>query len=81
MKPTTDDVLKWALEAGFERHDYMLNYPKELESFAALAYAAGAAAMKERCAKVCESLFDAEDHSCDEAEQCAVAIRALGDEE
>lgn len=35
-------------------------------------------AIKEReaCAKLCESLFDMDDDSCSEAEQCAAAIRA-----
>lgn len=31
---------------------------------------------REACAKVCESLFDMDDDSCNEAEQCAAAIRA-----
>ena len=31
---------------------------------------------REACAKVCESLFDMDDDSCSEAEQCAAAIRA-----
>ena len=35
-------------------------------------------AEREACAKVCESLFDADDDSCDEAEKCAAAIRARG---
>lgn len=30
---------------------------------------------REACAKVCESLFDMNDDSCDEAEKCAAAIR------
>ena len=33
---------------------------------------------REQCAKVCESLFDADDDSCNEAETCAAAIRARG---
>ena len=33
---------------------------------------------REACAKVCESLFDGGDDSCDEAERCAAAIRARG---
>lgn len=33
---------------------------------------------REACAKVCESLFDMDDESCNEAEQCAKAIRARG---
>jgi hypothetical protein len=35
-------------------------------------------AEREACAKVCESLFDMDDDSCSEAEQCAAAIRARG---
>jgi hypothetical protein len=35
---------------------------------------------REACAKVCESLFDMADDSCNEAEQCAAAIRARGNE-
>jgi len=90
MKPTTDEVLEWAREAGFERHDYMLNYPKELERFAALAYAAGAAAMKERAAKECETeaavavVNAPEDYQAGRemgATVCAAAIRALGDDD
>ena len=33
---------------------------------------------REACAKVCESLFDLDDDSCSEAEQCAAAIRVRG---
>ena len=33
-------------------------------------------AEREACAKVCESLFDADDNTCNEAERCAQAIRA-----
>jgi hypothetical protein len=38
--------------------------------------AEGVAQERERCAKLCESLFDADDDSCNEAEKCAAAIRA-----
>ena len=51
--------------------DKFLHY---LEAFAALV----AAQEREACAKVCESLFDLDDDSCSEAEQCAAAIRARG---
>ena len=37
--------------------------------------AAAVAAERERCAKVCESLVDLDDGSCDEVERCAAAIR------
>lgn len=36
-------------------------------------------AEREACAKLCESLFDLEDDTCNEAEQCAAAIRARGE--
>ena len=35
-----DDIIKLAREAGFESHDISLNFPKELERFAALVSAA-----------------------------------------
>lgn len=54
MKPSTSDVLKWAREAGLLISVYRDSIA-HVEAFAALAYAAGAAAMKERCAKVCEA--------------------------
>lgn len=44
-------VIEMALEAGFESHDISLNFPKELERFAALVRADE----REACAKVCES--------------------------
>ena len=53
MKPTTDEVLAWAREADLPACH--TTHPKALIRFAALAYAAGAAEMKERCAKVCEA--------------------------
>jgi hypothetical protein len=31
----------------------------------------------EEAAKMCESLFDKDDNSCNEAEQCAAAIRGM----
>ena len=39
------------------------------------AWQAAIAHERERCANVCESLFDSYDDSCDEAELCAAAIR------
>lgn len=57
-----DTALLEALEAG--------------EMFARYRFAAlVAAAEREECAKVCLSLFDCDDDSCNEAEQCAAAIR------
>jgi hypothetical protein len=65
------DIINWAREAGFVNSD-AANIYQCLYRFAALV----AAAEREHCAKVCESLFDLDDDSCSEAEQCAAAIRA-----
>ena len=72
-----EDVIRMAQEAGIyvTRPDEFQNICiDDLERFAALV----AAAEREACAKVCESLFDLDDDSCSEAEQCAAAIRARG---
>ncbi len=60
--------------------------PKTIEDYEIALNAAfeggkayGAAVEREACAKVCESLFDMDDDSCNEAEQCAAAIRARGE--
>lgn len=88
MKPTTDDVLKWAREADLPACH--TTHPKALIRFAALAYAAGAAAMKERAAKECETeaavavVNAPEDYQAGRemgATVCAAAIRALGDDD
>ena len=48
----------------------LLSFEKEeLEAFARL--------IVERCSQECESLFDLDDDSCNEAEKCAAAIRNL----
>jgi hypothetical protein len=33
--------------------------------------------VRDKCAAKCESLFDKDDDTCDEAEQCAAAIRGM----
>lgn len=48
--------------------------PDQLEAF----FHAAQALEREACAKVCESLFDMDDDSCNEAELCATAIRNRG---
>lgn len=85
MKPSTSDVLKWAREAGLLISVYRDSIA-HVEAFAALAYAAGAADMKERCAKVCDEKVAAEyatgkvDHNeMGWTQSCAITIRALGD--
>ena len=37
-----EDIIRMAREAGFESHDISLNFPKELERFAALVASAEA---------------------------------------
>ena len=62
---TRDDIIALAREAGELKCDCCLPYYEEtdiegfegfLERFAALVYAAGAAAEREECVKVCESV-------------------------
>lgn len=84
MKPTTDEVLKWAREVGLTGlvEGGLFGHFEQLYS---LAYAAGAAAMKERAAKVCDELAElnrvAATDSMWQWGECAAAIRALGDDD
>jgi len=73
---TQDEIIEMARQAGcgHEAIDLHWVYPENLEAFAKLV----AQHEREACAKVCESLFDMDDDSCNEAEQCAKAIRARG---
>ena len=90
-----DDVIRMAREAGLltigtaDGSVAVYTWPKgiteELERFAALAYAAGADAEREACAKVCDEKVDAEyatgkvDHNeMGWTQACAIAIRARG---
>ena len=70
---TREEIIRMARKAGFAGTASEF-YMKALERFAALV----AAAEREACAKVCDSLFDADDDSCNEAEKCAESIRARG---
>lgn len=83
MKPTTEQVRQWVREAGavelpssYGRTNFIAMTKNDLEKFAALAYSAGAAAMKERAAKVCEGV-DADGWEVN----MAAIIRALGDDD
>ena len=68
-----EDIIRMAREAGIKNDcDGIWCEADQLIAFAALV----AASENEACANVCESLFDMDDDSCDEAEQCAAAIRA-----
>ena len=72
---TRDDIAKLAREHGkpVQEQNAEVEYLFTLDGVEALL-----AAEREACAKVCESLFDLDDDSCSEAEQCAAAIRARG---
>ena len=59
-----DDIIRMAQEAGFESHDAIINYPKELQRFAAIV----AAAEREACAQIA---FNAKTYL-----EAAAAIRA-----
>lgn len=88
---TRDDIIRMARKAGFHnpvRADgYMGNaYDRRgggdtggnLQLFAELVYAAGAAAEREACAEVCEN-YDHDDFDRREgAQECAELIRARG---
>lgn len=81
MKPTTDEVLAWAREAGLLISVYRDSIA-HVEAFAALAYAAGAEKMKARCASACEARYMGDNNREDmEARRCAAAIRALGNDD
>jgi len=69
----SDQIMRLAKEAGFLDGDLEL-FPETIERFAELVRQDE----REACAKLCESLFDVDDNSCNEAEQCANAIRARG---
>lgn len=98
MKPTNEQVLEWAREAGISsvkseeplKPFFILSSEASINTLAAIAYAAGAAAMQERCAKECEIEASVVVVNAPEEYQagremgataCAAAIRALGDDE
>ena len=74
-----EDIIRMAREASTTSWCYMPTTLSELEQFAALV----AAAEREACAKVCESLWNypengmATEEEC-YGKECAVAIRARG---
>jgi hypothetical protein len=81
---TKDDLIQMADLVGYDVDDDDDVYaPAEgrygldprLEHFAQLVSELVRQDEREKCAKLCESLFDLEDNSCNEAEQCAAAIR------
>lgn len=79
MKPTNEQVRDWAIRCGDEWGSTLPEDKRFLAAVAALAYAAGAADMKERCAKE----FDRRDGGFGigfyDPHEPAEIIRALGD--
>jgi len=79
---TKDDIIRMAHEAGLHLATDVKWMPiiglEYAEKFAAIAYAAGAAAEREECAKVCDALGD--EYADANPAECAEAIRARGQE-
>ena len=77
-----EDIIRMAREARVSiraHYDESGSTPQELERFFQAAYAAGAAAEREACAKVCEDQDTGQDLPHDIAViDCAAAIRARG---
>lgn len=85
---TIDDVIRWAIEAGLDVHprknvirigtDILTGEDStgKVVNLAASAYAAGAAAEREECARVCESQWKDSPWLI----EAAAAIRARGKE-
>lgn len=86
---TRDDIIRMAQEVGINTHHFDVG-TNELERFAALV----AAAKREECAKVCDTLVSSYQKKDDKygtesdatfygasigAEECASAIRAIGE--
>ena len=69
-----DDIIRMAQEAGWDMDDTVDGFSVRLERFFNLAYAAGASAEREACAK------EAEAHASIEGigQRIAAAIRARG---
>ena len=74
-----EDIIRMAREAGFgPAVEWSEVYPP-FERFAKAAYAAGAAAEREACAKVCEELKYTGFRYVPEAPKLAARIRARGE--
>lgn len=84
MKPTQEQVIEWAHEAGLhiatDVHWMPIIGLKYLEKATALAYEAGRAAEREACAKVCENGTFLHEFSPEAkyGRACARAIRERG---
>jgi hypothetical protein len=75
-----DDIIRMARESGLYdvAHPHPAGNNEAVERFAALAYAAGAAAEREACAKVCDEWVTANHVYVNGAIRCGLAIRARG---
>ena len=84
-KRRQDEIIRMAQEAGFDAHDMSDDFScnlKDIIRFYELAYAAGAKAEREACAKVCEELFQRTPPYttyAEAAQDCADEIRARGE--
>ena len=79
-----NEIIRMARKAGFTS-DEIAWHDELLERFFQAAYAAGAAAERESCAKVCDDIFrhwlqtdPDEKFATPDADDCARAIRARG---
>ena len=75
---TRDDVIRMAREAGCIKEDWLEANTRFLERFARAAFAAGVAAEREACAKICDDYAGSSRSPMNFAENCAAAIRARG---
>ena len=88
MKPTTEQTMQWAQEAGWMKVLWKDQYADGMDcikKLATLAYAAGAESMQERCLRVCEAEVEFNTahppiNASVAAYRCVKAIRALGDD-
>lgn len=71
---TQDEIIEMAAEIWNSGSEFPIPSSDDIILFASKVVEAE----REACAKVCESLFDMDDESCNEAEQCAKAIRVRG---
>lgn len=69
-----DDIIRMAKEAGFPDPTISANYFEKLERFFYVAYAEGAKAEREACAKLLD------DNWFRTQSECAAAIRARGEQ-
>ena len=84
---TQDEIIKMAREAGFSAKHTEAYFDRQIVALFHAAYAAGAAAEREACAKVCDTYTawglewqKDSNHMAAEAatNECAAAIRARG---